>query len=112
LAHALFNTGEPNAARTRADEAVTYAEELGAAGLLSQALGVRAMLHFLRGDGIDETSLRRALALEDREAFTPTVLKPSVEQALILGWIGELDESYTLMQAISAGASSGAKRVS
>jgi tetratricopeptide (TPR) repeat protein len=112
LAHALFNTGEPNAARTRADEAVTYAEELGAAGLLSQALGVRTMLHFLRGDGIDETSLRRALALEDREAFTPTVLKPSVEQALILGWIGELDESYTLMQAISAGASSGAKRVS
>ncbi len=100
LAHALFNTGEPDAARTRAEEAVTHAEELGAAGLLSQALGVRAMLQFLRGDGIDEANLQRALALEDREAFTPTVLKPSVEHALILGWIGELDESYRRMQAI------------
>ena len=58
------------------------------------------MLFFLRGDGIDELSLVRALELEDHESFTPTVLKPSVENALILGWTGELDTSYQRMQAI------------
>jgi DNA-binding CsgD family transcriptional regulator len=100
LAHALFNTGEPDAAWRYAEEAVTSAEQLGAPGPLSQALGVRSMLLFLRGDGIDEAHLLRALELEDHESFTPTVLKPSVENALILGWIGELDTSYQRMQAI------------
>ncbi len=100
LAHALFNTGDPEAAWRYADEAVTHAERLGAPGLLSQALGVRAMLFFLRGDGIDEDSLLRALELEDHESFTPTVLKPSVEHALILAWVGQLDMSYQRMQAI------------
>jgi DNA-binding CsgD family transcriptional regulator len=100
LAHALFNTGEPDAAWRCAEEAVTQAEQLGAPGLLSQALGVRSMLFFLRGDGIDEPSLLRALELEDHKSFTPTVLKPSVAHALILGWIGELDTSYQRMQAI------------
>jgi DNA-binding CsgD family transcriptional regulator len=100
LAHALFNTGEPDTAWRCAEEAVTRAERLGAPGLLSQALGVRSMLFFLRGDGIDEPSLLRALELEDHQSFTPTVLKPSVGHALILGWIGELDRSYRRMQAI------------
>ena len=58
------------------------------------------MLYFLRGDGIDETSLQRALELEDHDSFTPTVLKPSMEHALLLGWIGELDKSYQRMQEI------------
>jgi len=100
LAHALFNTGDPDAAWQCAEAAVTHAEQLGTRGLLSQALGVRAMLFFLRGDGVDELSLQRALELEDHESFTPTVLKPSVEHALILGWIGQLDDAYQRMQAI------------
>jgi tetratricopeptide (TPR) repeat protein len=100
LAHALFNTGEPDAAWRCAVEAVTHAERLGAPGLLSLALGVRAMLRFLRGNGIDEPDLQRALELENHESFTPTVLKPSVVHALIMGWTGELDRSYRRMQAI------------
>jgi ATP/maltotriose-dependent transcriptional regulator MalT len=100
LAHALFNTGDPDAAWRCAEEAVALAERLGAPGLLSQALGVRSMLFFLRGDGVDEPSLLRALELEDHDSFTPTVLKPSVEHALILGWTGELDASHQRMQAI------------
>jgi DNA-binding CsgD family transcriptional regulator len=100
LAHTLYNTGDPDAAWRCAEEAVTCAEQLGAPGLLGQALGVRSMLFFLRGDGVDEASLLRALELEDHESFTPTVLKPSVEHALILGWIGELDRSHRQMQEI------------
>ena len=78
LAHALCNTGEPGEPWRCAEEAVMHAERLGAPGLLSQALGVRSMLAFLRGDGVDEPSLQRSLELEDHESFTPTVLKPSV----------------------------------
>jgi DNA-binding CsgD family transcriptional regulator len=100
LAHALYNTGEPDEAWRRSEEAVAVAERLGTPGLLSQALGVRFMLSFLRGDGIDGPSQQRALELEDHASFTPTVLKPSVEHALILGWIGELDTSYQRMQEI------------
>jgi DNA-binding NarL/FixJ family response regulator len=100
LARVLFNTGEPDEARLRAEEAVTDAEKLGVPGLLSQALGVRAMLSFLRGDGIDEVSLQRALELEDHESFTPAVLKPSVVHALILAWTGDLDTSHERLQAI------------
>lgn len=100
LAHTLFNAGEPDAAWRCADEAVTHAEPLDAPGLLSQALGARSILLFLRGDGVDERSLTRALELEDRDSFTPMVLKPSVEHALISAWIGELDTSYRRMLTI------------
>jgi DNA-binding CsgD family transcriptional regulator len=100
LAHALYNTGEPDRAWQCAEEAVACADRLGAPGLLSQALGARSMLYFLRGDGIDEPSQQAALEQEDHAQFTPTVLKPSVGHALILGWIGELDASHQLMQEI------------
>jgi DNA-binding NarL/FixJ family response regulator len=100
LAHVLFNTGGPDAAWLRADEAVTRAEKLGAPGLLSLALGLRAMLSILRGDGMDEQGLLRALELEDHESFTPTVLKPSVVYALILAWTGDLDNSHERLRAV------------
>jgi tetratricopeptide (TPR) repeat protein len=100
LAHVLFNTGGPVAAWLRADEAVARAEKLGAPGLLSLALGLRAMLAFLRGDGMDEQGLLRALELEDHESFTPTVLKPSVVHALILAWTGDLDNSLERLRAV------------
>ena len=58
------------------------------------------MLSFLRGDGIDEQSLQRALELEDHESFTPTVLKPSVVHALILAWTGDLDTSHERLRAV------------
>jgi len=52
LAHALFKTGEPDAAWQCAEEAVTSAEQLGAPGLLSQSLGARSMLFFLRATAL------------------------------------------------------------
>ncbi len=101
LSHALYNTGAPVDAWSRAEEAVTHAERLGVPALLSEALGVRAMLHFLRGDGIDEASLTRSLELEDPESPTPAALRPSVEHALLLGWTGELDPAHERMQTIA-----------
>jgi DNA-binding CsgD family transcriptional regulator len=100
LAHALYNTGKPDEAMERAEYAVAEAERLDIPALLSKALGVRAMLHFLAGRGIDEPSLHRAEALEDHESSTPTVLAPSVLHALQLGWIGDLDEGYDRLLSI------------
>jgi DNA-binding CsgD family transcriptional regulator len=100
LAYALFMTGDPDPARRRAEEAVSRAESLGVPALLSEALGVRATIRFLLGGGVDEESMRRALELEDHELFSPVMLRPSVEYALMLACTGELDTSYDHMRAI------------
>jgi DNA-binding CsgD family transcriptional regulator len=100
LTYALYMTGDPEAAWHCGEQAVAHAEPLGDPGLLSQALGVRATLQFFGGGGIDSESLQRALDLEDHETFTPTMLRPSVEHALILACTGELDRSCDLMRAV------------
>ena len=100
LAYALFMTGAPDSAWQCAEKAVALAERLGQPGLLSEALGARATIRFFVGGGIDEESLQRALELEDHNSFTPIMLRPSVEHALILACVGELDTSYDRMQAI------------
>lgn len=101
LAYGLFMTGDPAAGRRRAEESVVCAEELGIPGLLSLALGVRATMRFFLGGGLDEENIRRALELEDTETFTPIMLRPSVEHALMLACIGDLDTAYERMKEIS-----------
>jgi DNA-binding CsgD family transcriptional regulator len=100
LAYALYMTGEPDPAWLRAEEAVSLAERLGHPGPLGEALGARATMQFFVGGGIDEQGLTRALELEDHDAFTPIMLRPSYEHALMLACTGELDTSYDLMRAI------------
>jgi DNA-binding CsgD family transcriptional regulator len=99
-AYALFNIGQPEAGRIKAEQAVADAEQLGHPGVLSQALGVRVMLGFLRGDGVDEVSLRRALELEDRTTNAPMALRPTLQNALLLDWTGQLERAYWEMRAI------------
>lgn len=99
--YGLYMTGDLQTAWRRAEEAVSYAERLGVPGLLSLALGTRATIQFFVGGGIDEPCMRRALELEDVESFTPIMLRPSVEHALMLACTGDLDRSYELMQEIS-----------
>ncbi|HTI75792.1 MAG TPA: LuxR C-terminal-related transcriptional regulator, partial [Mycobacterium sp.] len=103
LAYALYMSGEPDPAWRHAEEAVSLAERLGAPGPLSEALGARAIMQFFVGGGIDEHSMRRALELEDHEAFTPIMLRPSVEQALMLACTGDLDTSYDQFRKIQQG---------
>ncbi|MGV0873214.1 AAA family ATPase [Mycolicibacterium sp. XJ879] len=100
LAYAQHMTGQFEAAWRLGQEAVSHAEPLGDPALLSQALGVRATLQFFGGGGIDEASLQRALELEDHDSFTPTMLRPSVEHALILACSGDLDSSYEQLRAV------------
>lgn len=100
LSFARFNAGMLPAAIDNVEEAVEYAERLGLPGLLGQALSMRAMLIFLRGDGFDATGLRRALEIEDREAPVPSAFRPSVQHALLLACTGQLERAHDEMAAM------------
>jgi DNA-binding CsgD family transcriptional regulator len=100
LSFALVNAGKTEAAEQRADEAVAAAERLGYPHLLGQALSMRVMLHFMRGDGLDEPSLQRALVSEDRQANVSTAFSPTVQGALLLAWTGSLAQAHETMLSI------------
>ena len=97
LSFACFNAGLLPAAIEHVEDAVADAERLALPHLTSQALSMRALLHFLRGDGFDEPSLRRALELEDRGANVPSAFRPSVQHALLLACTGRLDQAHDEM---------------
>ena len=94
MSFALFNAGRLDASLQRAEEAVDHAEKTGRSDLLSQALGMRAMVCFLHGDGLDEVGLGRALELEDHQTNTPFALRPTVHNAILRSCTGELDWAH------------------
>lgn len=100
LSFAHFNAGLLAAAVTSAEHAVTDATRLGHPHLLSQALGMRVMVCFLRGDGVDEASLRRALELEDRDAAVPSAFRPSAQSALLRACTGQLEQAHEEICAV------------
>ncbi len=100
LSFALVNAGRMDTAVQHIEDAVTGAAELGDPHALSQALGMRVMLHFMRGDGLDARSMQRALDLEDQAADISAAFSPSVQHALLLAWTGELDRAYEEMLTI------------
>jgi ATP/maltotriose-dependent transcriptional regulator MalT len=100
LSFALFNAGQTAASLRSVEDAVRNAERLGVPDLLSQALGMQVMLRFLSGDGLDEPTLQRALELEDRQADIPLAFRPSVQNALLLAWAGQLEPAHREMQRI------------
>lgn len=93
LCYALVNAGDLAVGLRHAEEAVALAVSLDQPHLLSQALSMQVFLGFMQGQGLDEPSLRRALELEDHSASTPAPFRPSVHNALLLGWTGRLDEA-------------------
>jgi DNA-binding CsgD family transcriptional regulator len=100
LAYCLLHANQVDESLRTAELAVSDAERIGQPHLLSMALGMRVMLGFLAGRGFDDVSLRRALDLEDPQAFTPLVFRPSVQHALLLEWTGELDRARKGLEAI------------
>ncbi|WP_123024797.1 AAA family ATPase [Mycolicibacterium stellerae] len=100
LSFALFNSGRLDASLRRAEEAVEKAEEIGRPELLSQALGMRAMVRLLHGHGVDELGLQRALQLEDHQANIPFALRPTVHNAIVRSCTGELDWAHEQMTSL------------
>ena len=100
LSFTLFDAGDLDGALMSVHDAVHHAAELGQPQPLSQALGMRVMLAFMRGDGVDEDGLQRALELEDPDADTPLVCRPSMQHALVLGFTGHLDQAAHQMVSV------------
>jgi DNA-binding CsgD family transcriptional regulator/tetratricopeptide (TPR) repeat protein len=100
LSWALVNSGHLGAAVDTVEDAVAHAERLGQPELLSQALSLRVIMHFMRGDAIDEPSLCRALELEGRDANIPLPFRPSMQNAMMLAWTGQLDRAHDEMLSI------------
>jgi DNA-binding CsgD family transcriptional regulator len=93
LAFACTQAGLIQEALPHSETAAIEAEGLEDPGILAQALAVRTMGRFLVGEGLDEGSLARCLALEDEERRTPGVLRPTLVAGLLLMWVGRLEEA-------------------
>ena len=100
LAYSLMHHNEIEEGKATAEQAVADAERLGQPHLLSLALGMRVTLGFMTGEGLDDVRLARALELEDQQTVTPLVFRPSVQNALLLEWTGELDRAQEALEAI------------
>ncbi|AQA06368.1 hypothetical protein BVC93_13105 [Mycobacterium sp. MS1601] len=100
---ALINVGRTAEASVKMEDAVLVATSSGASALLGQALGMRAMVRFLQGGGLDDADLHRALELEDTEADIPIAFRPIVQNALLWGWSGQLDQARDALATIRRG---------
>lgn len=101
LAYALMNTRRKRESAQRIDEAVQQAETLGQPTLLSRALGLQVVLRFMCGAGVDEASLRRALALEDDQSPAQVAFQPRMQHAILRAWTGDLDVSRRELRSIN-----------
>jgi DNA-binding CsgD family transcriptional regulator len=93
LTFALLNAGRAAQAYERVQQAVADAERLGAGALLSHAIGMRAMMDFMGGQGFDESALRRAVELEEPGPRFPLPFRPRVQLTLLRAWTGELEQA-------------------
>lgn len=100
LAFSLLNAGRLDAALDRAEQAASEAETLGEAQLISQALTMRTMMRFLRGEGVDDAAVQRALSLEDPHAKASVAFRASAHTALLLAFTGELERADVAMASV------------
>lgn len=99
LSYAGVNAGEFGPALRNAERAAAYADGVGIGGLTSQVLAVRATIACMCGRGVDWVSMRRALALHDPNSEAPFPFRATADNALLLAWVGRLDEAAEKMPA-------------
>ena len=97
LSFTQISRGQIDAALATIEDAVREATDRGQPHLLGSALGTRAMVRFVGGAGVDKPGLEHALALEDRDADIPLIFRPSLLNALLLAYSGDLDRAHNEM---------------
>ena len=100
LSFCLLNAGRPEQAYERVQRAVTDAETLGVATLLSTAIGMRAMLDFMSGRGFDRPAMQIAVDTERPDPRVPLALRPHVQMTLLRAWTGELVAARELLATV------------
>ncbi len=109
--YVLVNLGRIQDAVELTAATLTGAERAGDPALLAEALAGTVMVRFLRGHGLDEGMLARALELEDRGSRSAIMVRPSLIASLVRAWVGHLDQARDGLlalrrQAIERGAES------
>lgn len=97
LPFVLVNLGRIPDALALVGESAAAADALGEPGLTAVALAEVVMNRFLAGEGLDATTLARALADEDPLAPVPVMLRPSLINGLLQMWTGRLAEARATM---------------
>lgn len=100
LSFAIWNVGRRAEAVPMIDDAVTAATRSGQPHLLSQALGMRSLVCFLQGRGVDRAGVQRAVELEDKQVATAVVCRPAMHHAMLLAFAGQLEQAREEMHAI------------
>ena len=108
---AQSSLGNGDAAHRHSMQALTWAERLDDPHLLSEALTVHVALQCRRGHGLDQSTLDRAMRLEDPAADVPASFSARAVGALVLGWTGRLAEAApaiaaTIARSVSRGTES------
>ena len=98
------HVGDFASADPHADRALAYAALAEDDALLAEALGVRAMVDFLIGRGVDWARMERALSLEDPDRLLPQHLRPSSVSACLKLHVGRLAEAREELTAQRAAA--------
>jgi DNA-binding CsgD family transcriptional regulator len=96
--------GDFASADPHADRALACAALANDDALLGEALGVRSMVDFLLGRGVDWTRVERALALEDPMRLLPQHLRPATMSATLKLYVGRLPEAREELMALRATA--------
>jgi tetratricopeptide (TPR) repeat protein len=100
LSFAQANSGEYKEALRNSVEAVKQAESVGIPVMISQALADWQVLSALCGQGFDESSLSRALDLDDLDVDVPIPFRAHSAAAQVLSWAGRLDEARDHVQIL------------
>jgi DNA-binding CsgD family transcriptional regulator len=100
LSFAQLNAGDFEQALENAERAVSFAGVVGMADLTSQVLSVREVVACMSGYGVSDVNLQQALALENPNSDAPIALRASANCALLMSYMGRLDEACEQMSAV------------
>jgi DNA-binding CsgD family transcriptional regulator len=97
--------------RQHVDALGSYVERLSDPGLQAEALATVTMMGFLSGHGLDEATLKRALAREEPTRSTPTEFRPSLLAGYLNFYVGRFDRArsflYPLLSQVRDGGEEG-----
>jgi DNA-binding CsgD family transcriptional regulator len=88
---------DPTAIDVHLARALDFAERAGEPAAVAEVLGLRTLTNVVFGQGVDEASLERALALEDPEREVGFHLRPSLNVAQVYEFTGQLDRARELL---------------
>ncbi|MFZ1164728.1 ATP-binding protein [Mycobacterium sp.] len=99
LTPAVGLTGRMKESVDHARTAVAEAEQLGNAGLRSQALTMWVLVSFMYGLGFDRQAMQTALDLEESNSEAAATYQASAVAAVMAAWTGDLVSARTQMQS-------------